>query len=74
LVVLFLRECRNSRSEKQKHSRRGDDSKYFHCVLPPLPEFCVDFRLAREGTEICTVVNTLGAMKHSWNVQESAVS
>ena len=60
LVVLFLRECRNSSSEKQKDSRRADDSKYFHCVLPPLPEFCVDFRLARERTEICTVVNTLG--------------
>jgi hypothetical protein len=33
-VVLFLRERRNSRSEKQKHGRCADDSEYFHvCCL-----------------------------------------
>src|SRR5580658_7083168 len=33
-LVLFLRERRNSRSEKQKHSRCADDSEYFHeCCL-----------------------------------------
>ena len=33
-LVLFLRERRNSRSEKQKQSRCADDSEYFHaCCL-----------------------------------------
>src|SRR5580658_4814729 len=33
-LVLFLRERRNSRSEKQKHGRCADDSEYFHgCCL-----------------------------------------
>src|SRR6202453_1243301 len=29
-LVLFLRERRNTRSEKQEHSRCADDSEYFH--------------------------------------------
>src|ERR1700722_10726388 len=33
-LVLFLRERRNTRSEKQEHSRCADDSEYFHaCCL-----------------------------------------
>src|SRR5579859_2223775 len=34
LMVFFLRERRNSRSEKQEHCCRADDSKCFHdCCL-----------------------------------------
>src|ERR1700726_1760448 len=34
LVVLFLRERRNSRSEKQEQGRCADESEYFHaCCL-----------------------------------------
>src|ERR1700723_2020016 len=33
-LVFFLREHRNTRSEKQEHSRCADDSEYFHaCCL-----------------------------------------
>src|SRR5579864_9103673 len=40
LVVLFLRERRNSRSKKQKQRRHADESENLH-VLPPLLEFSV---------------------------------
>src|SRR5580704_14407737 len=58
LVVLFLRERRNRRSEKQEQGRCADESEYFHAC-------CLHYqnsawtRLARDVVEICTVVNTL---------------
>src|SRR5580704_19141834 len=58
LMVFFLRERRNSRSEKQEQGRCADESEYFHAC-------CLHYqnsawtRLARDMVEICTVVNTL---------------
>src|SRR5580692_11559991 len=58
VVVIFLCERRNSRSEKQEQSSGTDESEYFHAC-------CLHYqnsawtRLARDMVEICAVVNTL---------------
>src|SRR5580704_5400115 len=58
VVVLFLRERRNSRSEKQEQGCCADESEYFHaCVLHYQNSAWT--RLARDTVEICAVVNTL---------------